>query len=71
MLIKEVASVLFIFSMILGGISVHLFKLKKRMAIYRYCLCFVALEYYLISDSALYHSLLPLLALESFSWLRG
>ena len=64
MLIK-VASVLFIFlTLILSGIIVHLFKLQKRgWRSTDIAFPLFALEYYLISDSAFYHSLLPLLAL--------
>ena len=65
MLIK-VASVLFIFlTLILSGIIVHLFKLQKRgWRSTDIAFPLFALEYYLISDSAFYHSLLPLLALS-------
>ena len=65
MLIK-VASVLFIFlTLILSGIIIHLFKLQKRgWRSTDIAFPLFALEYYLISDSAFYHSLLPLLALS-------
>ena len=65
MLIK-VASVLFIFlTLILSGIIVHLFKLQKRgWRSTDIAFPLFALEYYLISDNAFYHSLLPLLTLS-------
>ena len=65
MLIK-VASVLFIFlTLILSGIIVHLFKLQKRgWRSTDIAFPLFALEYYLISDNAFYHSLLPLLSLS-------
>ena len=76
MLIK-VASVLFIFlTLILSGIIVHLFKLQKRgWRSTDIAFPLFALEYYLISDSAFYHSLLPqpltTASLESFAFGLG